>query len=246
VDGTFVGHVGSCVDVTDVRSAQQVVEETAALRGAIFGALYGLIAALDRDGNIVAVNEGWHTAMKHRGGDPSRGLVGVNYLDVCRRAADDADARRAQAAIESVLGGRAPRASVEYLCVGPSGEQWFQMIVEPMRYPEGGVLVSHVDITALHRAEQQVRHEREELAHALHLTTMGELIASVSHEINQPLSAIITAAQASRRLLDQSRSSTTETREALDDIIADAQRAAQVIRRVRSFARTTPSEDEST
>jgi len=241
-DGMFVGYVGSCADVTDVRSAQRVVEETAALRGAIFGALYGLIVALDRWGNIVAVNEGWNAAMEHRGGDPTRGAVGVNYLDVCRRAGEDVDARRALVAIESVLSDRALRASAEYRCVGPSGEQWFEMIVEPIRYPEGGVLVSHLDVTALHRAEQGARHEREELAHALRLTAMGELVASVSHEINQPLSAIMTAAQATRRLLDQAKGSTVDTREALDDIIADAQRAAQVVRRVRALLRKDHSE----
>jgi PAS domain S-box-containing protein len=241
-DGTFVGYVGSCVDVTDVRSAQQVVEETIALRGAIFGALYGLVVALDRNGDIIAVNEGWNTAMMRHGGDPSRGAVGVNYLDVCRRAGDDVEARRARVAIESVLGRRAPRASVEYRCPGPSGERWFQMIVDLLWYPEGGVLVSHVDVTARRRAEQEVRREREELAHALRLTAMGELIASVSHEITQPLSAIIASAQATRRLLDQSMGSTTETREALDDIIADGQRAAQVIWRVRALLRKEHSE----
>jgi PAS domain S-box-containing protein len=241
-DGTFLGYVGSSADVTDLKSAQRLVEENTALRGAIFGALYGLIVALDAGGTIIAVNEGWGTTMGQHGGDPGRASVGVNYLDVCRRAGDDADARRAHDAIQSVLKGRQPRASVPYRCHTPAGEQWFEMIVEPLRHPAGGVLVSHIDITGLRRAEEEARHEREELAHALRLTAMGELIASLSHEINQPLAAIITSAQATRRLLERSGASTKDMREALDDIIADGQRAAQVVRRVRALLRKEHAE----
>jgi signal transduction histidine kinase len=71
---------------------------------------------------------------------------------------------------------------------------------------------------------------------------MGELIASLSHEINQPLAAIITSAQATRRLLERSAASTKDMREALDDIIADGQRAAQVVRRVRALLRKEHAE----
>ncbi|MGH7390292.1 MAG: sensor histidine kinase [Candidatus Rokuibacteriota bacterium] len=87
------------------------------------------------------------------------------------------------------------------------------------------------------RAEAEARRQREELAHVLRVTTLGELTTSLAHEISQPLGAILTNAQAARRLLDRGSSEVTEVRAALGDIAADAQRAAHVIRRLRTLFR---------
>ena len=87
------------------------------------------------------------------------------------------------------------------------------------------------------RAEADVRRQREELAHVLRLTTMGELTTSLAHEISQPLGAILVNAQAARRSLDRGASGVKEVGEALTDITADAQRASQVIQRLRGMVR---------
>ena len=79
------------------------------------------------------------------------------------------------------------------------------MTVEPLRRPEGGALVTHVDVTRRRQAEEEARRQRDELAHVLRMTTLGELAASLAHEINQPLAAIVANAQATRRLLDAGR-----------------------------------------
>jgi C4-dicarboxylate-specific signal transduction histidine kinase len=83
----------------------------------------------------------------------------------------------------------------------------------------------------------QVREDRTALTHALRLTAMGELVASLSHEVSQPLAGILMVAEATRRSLERSEASLQETLAALDDIIADTRRAAQVIRSVRAFLR---------
>jgi PAS domain S-box-containing protein len=241
-DGKFLGYIGSCVDVTELKAAQRTLAESTELRSAIFGSLYGLTAALDTRGTIIAVNEAWSASVKEHGLAPHRASVGASYLDVCRQAVGDAEARRALDAIESVLEGRVARSVLEYRCQTPASEHWFEMVVEPLRRPEGGVLVSHIDVTARRRAEEQARQVHGELMHALRLTALGELVGSLSHEITQPLTAIMTAAQATRRLLERPDSSTQDTREALDDIIADSQRVAQVVRRVRALLRKDHSE----
>lgn len=97
------------------------------------------------------------------------------------------------------------------------------------------------------QAEEEVRRQRDELAHALRLTTLGELAASFAHELGQPLTAILANAQASRHLLLAQRDTTKDVDEALVDIAADANRAAETIRRLRSLSRrehfeTTPLE----
>ena len=93
-DGSLVGYIGSATDVTELKTAQQVVAETNALRSAIFGSLYGHVAALDRHGVIVAVNESWLRFAAENGAVAAQVSVGAHYLDVCQRAAamGDADA----------------------------------------------------------------------------------------------------------------------------------------------------------
>ena len=92
------------------------------------------------------------------------------------------------------------------------------------------------------RAEADVRRQREELARVLRLTTMGELTTSLAHEISQPLGAILVNSQAARLSLDRGASGVKEVGAALTDITADAQRASQVIRRLRAMFRKQADE----
>jgi signal transduction histidine kinase len=86
------------------------------------------------------------------------------------------------------------------------------------------------------KAEDESRQRRRELAHAGRLTAVGELTASISHEINQPLGAILANAEAAEMLLDGSEGSIEEVRRILADIRKDDLRASEVVRRVRSLA----------
>ena len=239
----FRGYVGSTVDITEIRAAQRALVESLALRSAIFGSLYGLLAALDRSGVIVAVNESWTRALLDNGGAAERAGVGVNYLEVCHRAASagDPDAAAALEAMQAVLKGATDRALLEYACPGPTGTRWYTMIVEPFRRPEGGLVIAHIDVTRRRRAEEELQREREELAHTLRVATLGELASSLAHEINQPLAAIASNAQAAQRLLG-SDPVEPEVPEMLRDIGADAQRAAQIIRRLRVLFKKEHSE----
>jgi PAS domain S-box-containing protein len=237
-DGALLGYVGSAVDVTQLRAAQQALLETDLLRSAIFGSLYGHVAALDKHGRIIAVNQAWVRFAVENGGDPARVSIGASYVDVCRDAVDtgDPDAPRILEAVRTVLAGGAPR-QVEYATRVPGGERWYEMTVEPLRRPEGGALVTHLDVTRRRQAEEEAQRQRDELAHVLRTTTLGELAASLAHEINQPLAAIVANAQATRRLLDAGRASRPGVVETLNDIVDDAKRASQVIRRLRALFR---------
>jgi PAS domain S-box-containing protein len=232
----FDGHIGSAIDITELRRAQQALVETDALRSAIFGSLYGRVAALDRNGVIIAVNEAWARAGEELGGAFSALGVGSDYLATCRRAVADGDveAARTLEAVARVLDGRSDHVQIEYLCPTPSGDRWFEMAVEPLRRPEGGVVIVHVDVTRRREAEEETRRQRDELAHVLRVTTLGELAASLAHEINQPLTAIITDAQAGKRLLGTAYPEVTE---ALGDIVSDARRASDIIRGLRALFR---------
>jgi len=86
------------------------------------------------------------------------------------------------------------------------------------------------------RAEKDSRQRRQELAHASRLATVGELAASISHEINQPLGAILANAETAELLLESSPASSEELRQILADIRRDDVRASAIVRRVRSLA----------
>ena len=86
-------------------------------------------------------------------------------------------------------------------------------------------------------ALEAARRGREELAHVLRVATFGELTASIAHEVNQPLAAIKMNAQAALRLLGATPAEPAPARAALADIAQDADRASQIIRRIRALFR---------
>ena len=97
-----------------------------------------------------------------------------------------------------------------------------------------------VDITDRIRAEHALQRSQAELARVARVTTMGELATSIAHEINQPLAAIVASANACRRWLEVQN--LARAKESLDRVIADADRACEVIKRVRSLTSNAPLE----
>lgn len=110
------------------------------------------------------------------------------------------------------------------------------------------VLATLLDITdrqravlELRKAEKDVSEAREHLAHMARLSTMGEMAAGIAHEINQPLAAISTYAQACKRLLQLPTITAQEFAEPLEKISTQAMRAGDVIRRLRGFVKKNDS-----
>ncbi len=92
-----------------------------------------------------------------------------------------------------------------------------------------------MDVTERNNAQQESRRLQDELSHASRITTTGELAGTLAHEINQPLAAIMSNAQAARRFLDSPAPDVEEVREILSDIVAEDARAGEVINRLRAF-----------
>jgi PAS domain S-box-containing protein len=100
------------------------------------------------------------------------------------------------------------------------------------------------DINERKRAEQALAKAQQELAHAARVLSIGELTASLAHEINQPLAAIVANAHASRRWLDRKVPNYKLAQASLENIVRDGNRASAIIQRVRSFsAKALPSRD---
>jgi len=98
-----------------------------------------------------------------------------------------------------------------------------------------------MDVTEREKAEQILRETRAALAHVTRVTMLGEVAGSIAHELNQPLAAIVNNANACLGLLPSGSPDLDEMREALTDIVSDAERGAAIIQRVREMAsRTVP------
>ena len=103
---------------------------------------------------------------------------------------------------------------------------------------DGDKILSIVrDITDRKRAELEADAQRRELAHLGRVATLGELTGTLAHELSQPLTAVLSNAQAARHLLDRDPPDVEELRAALDDIIRNNKRAGAVIDRLRALLR---------
>ena len=139
-------------------------------------------------------------------------------------------------AVDSSLGAGAEYQS-EYRVVLPDGQlRWisgrghveFDSDGKPVR-----MRGASVDITQRKLAELEVARHRNEMAHLSRVTTAGELSGSLAHELNRPLGAILSNAQAAQRMLANGGVDVAEFREILNDIVSEDKRAAEVIRRLR-------------
>ena len=110
--------------------------------------------------------------------------------------------------------------------------------LNPMQTAEGRfVLASVVDVTERKQRERDAAHQRDEMAHLARVAMLGELSGSLAHELNQPLSAILSNAQAAQRYLAREAPELDRVREILADIVKSDRRAGAVITRLRSLLR---------
>ena len=119
---------------------------------------------------------------------------------------------------------------------GRTVEGLFTSTFAPALTELGISLNSFVDATEKKRAEEMLQRVQADFAHAARVSMLGELTASIAHEVNQPLAAIAANGEAGLRWLSRAEPDVAEVREITKRIVADARRAADVISRVRAMA----------
>jgi len=116
--------------------------------------------------------------------------------------------------------------------------RWFLVRTVPLFDERGNILKwygTSTDIEDRKRAEEALRETQAALARVTRATVVGELTASISHEVNQPLGAVVTNAGAALRWLDGEPPNLNEAREALRRIVRDGNRASEVVARIRAL-----------
>ena len=228
--------VAFAVDLSDQKRLEVELREEKALNAAIIASLSGHVAVIDCSGRIIAANESWVRFAAEGVGAKEKVDIGADYVEVCVKAlrcSDDAVAK-VVAGIRSVLTGGKAEFAMQCQCESMP-LQWFEVRVAPLQRPEGGAVISHIDVTNHVRAEMEAENHRRELAHVARVTLLGELTASIAHELNQPLTAILSNAQAGQRILSKKKSRFPIVRDILSDIADDGRRAGEVIHRLRSL-----------
>src|SRR5258705_1686801 len=103
-----------------------------------------------------------------------------------------------------------------------------------------GFVGTVMDVTERKEAEDALHKAQAQLVHVTRVMTMGELVASIAHEVNQPLAAIVTNGHACVRLLSREKPDLDKSREVVGRMIRDGMRASEVIKRIRDLLHKTP------
>jgi PAS domain S-box-containing protein len=174
-------------------------------------------------------------------GPASYDLFCLNYLH-----SDDRDGYAQQ--WQRILSGQ-PTGDFEFRIIRPNGGvRYVHLLAQTARNPsDGGLVITGTlhDVTERSLAASNAQQMQEKLAHVGRLSTMGEMATGLAHELNQPLTAIATYAQAALRLMTQADTE-EDVKEALKQITAQSLRAGEVIRHLRSFVKTHVAKTEPT
>ncbi|HKX29917.1 MAG TPA: ATP-binding protein [Blastocatellia bacterium] len=197
----------------------------------------GLVWSALPDGSAEFLNQRWleYTGLSLKEGLDWGGKVAVHPEDLARFQEAWRTAFAEGQPLETEA--RLRRADGQY--------RWLLIRAVPLR-DEGGQILkwygTSTDIEDRKRAEETLRRSQDELAHVARVMIMGELAASIAHEVNQPLSAIVNNGSACLRWLAGDSPNLEEARETARDIISEGNRAGEVITRIRAFLRKTETE----
>jgi PAS domain S-box-containing protein len=223
-DGNFLGYIGSCVDITELKEAQDrfrlVVESSPS----------GIIL-VDQHGRIVLVNAGAEKLF----GYGRTELIGQNVaLLIPPRLPGDILATLHGAPSAAPAGTR-----LEVVARRKDGTEFpIETGSSLIQSPEGALVLNVMaDISARKQVEAQARLHREELAHLSRVAIMGEIAGSLAHELNQPLTAIVNNASAGRRFIAKGRAELARLDELFESVVADGRRAGEIIRGIRGMVR---------
>jgi two-component system sensor kinase FixL len=225
-DGTFLGYVGSCVDITEPKQAQD---------------RFRLVVEASPNG-IVLVNAQGHIVLVNACGEKLFGYQreeligqGVEVL-VPERFRCEFPAHREglnAATARGAMGG----AGLEFFARRKDGTEFPVEIGSSLIESEEGTLVLNVivDISARTQAEAQTREHREQIAHLSRVGIMGEMTGALAHELNQPLTGIVNNASAGRRFIAKGRADLPKLDSLLEAIVLDGRRGGEIIRGIRGM-----------
>ena len=224
------------VDITERKRAEDSLRASEARWRSIFEHSIVGIGATDRERRYLWANP----ALQNMLGYSEEELRGLTLADVTHP--DDHDAT--ERGLDAVWERRQESYHIEKRMIRKDGEIiWVNITAAPVPATESNsefLPAIIVNVTEQKSAEEALRISRAELTRVSRLTTMGELTASIAHEVNQPLAAIVASGNACRRWLAGAQPNLDRARDSIDRMIKDAHRASEIIMRIRSMTRNAP------
>ena len=232
--GRGARRMGVVMDITARKQAEEALEKERAFLRQVIDIDPNFIFAKDRDGRFTLVNQ----AVADAYGTTVEGLIGKTDADFNPNRDEVEYFHRMDLEVIDNLQERfVPE---EHLTDARGEIRWLQTVKRPIGGKNGvadQVLGASTDITRRKLMEIELQRQREDLAHVTRVSLMGELTASLAHELNQPLTAILSNAQAAQRFLMNQAFNLDEVRDILKDIVEDNNRAAEIIRKIRALVR---------
>jgi PAS domain S-box-containing protein len=239
--GELVEYIGTAVDVTERKRAEQALRERETkIRRLVDANIIGICIG-DREGRIVEAN------------DAFLGMLGYDRYDLATHRIQLTELtppewleRSEQALSELNLTNAAQPFEKEYF--RKDGSRVSVLIgLAGIEQDTSQNIAFVLDLTERKRAEAEARESEQryrevqtELAHANRVATMGQLTGSIAHEVNQPITAAVTNANAALRWLNGERADLGEVRQALGRIVENGNRAGEVISRIRALIQKAP------
>lgn len=161
-------------DISESKMAAAALRESEQFKQAILDSMSSQIAVLNQDGTIVAVNQAWQQfalANSKVSGQAARHTqIGTSYLDICQASLGESSdgAMEARQGILDVLNRRLPGFNLDYPCHSPNQQRWFTLSVTPIVEKIPGVVITHIEITARKKAEEDLAHHRDALVREVH------------------------------------------------------------------------------
>jgi PAS domain S-box-containing protein len=229
--GAMTEFVGTVVDITQRKQAEAYLREANERTEAVLNSITDKFFAFDKDWRYTYFNKHAEEQVRFLGHDPAQ-LIGKTLWEKFPQPPAEEAFRRAMD----------QRVVVTHEHFYPPLGEWIENRIYPSA--DGGLAVYQRYVTDRKLAEEALQKTQAELTHVTRMTTIGELAASIAHEVNQPLGAIVNNASACLRLLDAT-GFPSDARAALSDIQADANRASAVIARIRALAKRSAPEKTS-
>ena len=235
--GTFLGYRGVATDVSAEVRAAEALRDSEEQWKAVFENNPVMYFMVDATGTILSVNPFGAEQLGYRADE----LIG-RPMDIVFHAADREAVQRNAAICFEQLG---QAVSWELRKVRKDGEiVWVRETARATVINTRPVLlIVCEDITEGKRAAEALREVQAELAHANRVAALGQLTASIAHEVNQPVAGVLSSGQAALRWLD--RPDLEAARRAIERVIRDATRAGDVISGLRALVKKSPPRTES-
>lgn len=216
--------------------AAQAVIDSESLTESILDSLQTSVAVVDKEGIILDANKHWiDLVTEHSAPQLATGPVGSNYINEWARFGLSEETTETIHGIRAVLSGSEKLFEKEYSNETQSERKWFRMTVTQLLNGGTGAVIAYLDISSQKLAEIEQCRIREEASQMNRAQEMGQLAASLTHELAQPLAAVLSNAQAAARLATKTDLDVLEIREILHDIITDDKRACAVLDNVRAI-----------